>query len=129
MEGRFNLSKPKTFQNWSVKKIKELGQRQKSLLRSAISATQVGGTIVYSTCTLAPEENEGVVDWILEREKGAVVLEEIELPEGLSSPAVLAWNNKEYSAELVKTKRIMPSSLYEGFFVAKLKKIRSTITY
>jgi 16S rRNA (cytosine1407-C5)-methyltransferase len=127
MEGRFNLTKPKTFQNWSVKKIKELAQRQKSLLRSAISATQLGGTIVYSTCTLAPEENEGVIDWVLGQSKGAVILEEVILPDGISSEPILKWNDKEYSPEVAKTKRILPSSRYEGFFVAKLKKVRSTV--
>lgn len=123
MEGRFNTTKPKTIENWSIKKIKELATRQKSLLRSAVSATQVGGTIVYSTCTLAPEENEGVIDWILEREKGKVVLEPVELPEELAAPAVMAWDGKVFSEEVALTKRITPSSHYEGFFVAKLRKV------
>lgn len=123
MEGRFNLNKPKTMENWSIRKIKELSARQKSLLRSAVSATQVGGTIVYSTCTLAPEENEAVIDWILEREKGKVVLEPVELPEELAAPAVMAWDGKIFSNEVSLTKRITPSALYEGFFVAKLRKI------
>jgi 16S rRNA (cytosine1407-C5)-methyltransferase len=126
MEGRFNLFKPKTLENWSVKKIKELANRQKSMLRSAISATQVGGSIVYSTCTLAPEENEGVVDWILKREAGKVVLEEISIPEELATPAILQWGNHQYSNEVEKTKRILPSNLYEGFFIAKFKKVATS---
>ncbi len=40
---------------------------QKELLESAIHATKIGGTIVYSTCTLTPEENEGVVLEMLRR--------------------------------------------------------------
>ena len=126
MEGRFNLQKPKTLENWSVKKIKELSNRQKSMLRSAISATQVGGVIVYSTCTLSPEENEGVVDWILKREAGKVVLEEVSIPDELISPAILEWANHQYTNEVQKTKRILPSSLYEGFFIAKFKKVASS---
>ncbi len=126
MEGRFNLQKPKTLENWSVKKIKELSNRQKSMLRSAISATQVGGTIVYSTCTLSPEENEGVVDWILKREAGKVILEEVTIPDELITPAILEWSNHQYSKEVQKTKRILPSSLYEGFFIAKFKKVASS---
>ena len=70
MEGTFVTSKPKTYEYWSVKAIKELVQRQKWLLRSAVSATKPGGTIVYSTCTLEPEENEKIIEWILKKEQG-----------------------------------------------------------
>lgn len=127
MEGRFNLHKPKTLENWSVKKIKELSHRQKNMLRSAVSATKPGGVLVYSTCTLAPEENEAVIDWILHKEKGKVILEDVVIPEGITSPAVLAWQNKTYHPSIVKTKRILPSRYYEGFFVAKLRKVSSTM--
>jgi NOL1/NOP2/sun family putative RNA methylase len=122
MEGRFNLQKPKTLENWSVKKIKELANRQKNMLRSAISATKVGGVIVYSTCTLSPEENEGVIDWILQKEDGRVVLEAVKIPAEVVSTAVTEWNGKTFNPQVQLTKRIFPSSLYEGFFVARLRK-------
>ena len=102
MEGTFTTTNPKTYEHWSPKEIKELVQRQKWLLRSGISATKPGGIIVYSTCTLEPAENEQVIEWILKKEKGKV--------------------------ELVKpVERIYPSAIMEGFFVATLKKIESTI--
>src|SRR3989338_4451154 len=41
--------------------IAKMARLQSELLEAAIHATKVGGTIVYSTCTLTPEENEGVV--------------------------------------------------------------------
>ncbi len=126
MEGRFNLQKEKTLENWSVKKIKELANRQKNILRSAISATKVGGEIVYSTCTLSPEENEGVIDWILHKEKGKVVVDTVEIPDELASPPVIAWMGKQFNADVAHTKRIIPTSLYEGFFIAKLRKISSS---
>ncbi len=102
MEGTFTTTNPKTYEHWSPKEIKELVQRQRWLLRSAISATKVGGTIVYSTCTLEPAENEQIIEWILKKEKGKV-----ELAESMT--------------------RILPSEIMEGFFVAKLKKVASTI--
>jgi len=40
---------------------------QRALLEAAIHACKVGGRIVYSTCTLTPEENEAVVFAILQR--------------------------------------------------------------
>lgn len=45
---------------------------QRELLEAAIHATKVGGRIVYSTCTLTPEENEGVVLSMLERFKDSI---------------------------------------------------------
>jgi 16S rRNA (cytosine1407-C5)-methyltransferase len=127
MEGRFSEEDPDTFADWSLKKIKELSARQKHLLRSAVTATQPGGVIVYSTCTLAPEENEAVVDWLLEKENGAVELEEIALSGLEMLPGITEWQGKKFRPELTKTRRILPSSLMEGFFVAKLRKIRSNI--
>ena len=45
----------------SVENIQKMHRLQQELLESAIHATNVGGRIVYSTCTLTPEENEGVI--------------------------------------------------------------------
>lgn len=69
MEGRFTYDDPDSYKDWSVKRLKDMMSLQKWILRSAISATKPGGTIVYSTCTLSPEENEQVIDWILKKKK------------------------------------------------------------
>ncbi|MEK7165916.1 MAG: RsmB/NOP family class I SAM-dependent RNA methyltransferase [Patescibacteria group bacterium] len=127
MEGRISLTDPKTYFEWSEKRIKQLSVRQKYLLRSGISSAKVGGSIVYSTCTLSPEENEGVIDWILKKEKGVVVLETIEVPGINFSPGLTSWRNNQYESSLSLTRRIMPSRKMEGFFVAKLKKIKSNV--
>ncbi len=108
MEGKFDVSDPKTYSHWSLKKVKNLSKLQRWMLRSAVSATKIGGTIVYSTCTLSPEENEQVIDWILEKEKGNIILEKISIE---NLPLIKGY--------------ILPSKTMEGFFVAKLKKIKS----
>lgn len=127
MEGRININDEKSFLDWSIKKIHYLEEVQKFLLRSAVSATKPGGIIVYSTCTLAPEENEGVIDWILKREKGRVIVEEISLTLSEKSAALQHWQTKSFDDQVKKTVRILPSQLMEGFYLAKLRKTSSTI--
>ncbi len=127
MEGRIYCGDPKTYQDWSEQKIRDLSVRQQHLLRSAVTSCKVGGTIVYSTCTLAPEENEGVINWLLEREKETVEVETISIPGIEGMPGLFAWNGQNYNPEVRNSLRILPSGTMEGFFVAKLRKIGSNI--
>lgn len=121
MEGRFNTAKPKTWSNWSPKKVKELSLRQRSLLRSAVSATQPGGVIVYSTCTLSPEENEGVIEWILKKEP-TLSVEPIQIAGLVTQPPLKHWKKQVFSPGVANSVRILPTELMEGFFVACLRK-------
>lgn len=127
MEGRFRADRPKTIADWSIRKIKDLAERQKFMLLSAISCTRPGGRIVYSTCTMAPEENEAVVAWALKKVKGAVVIEEPQRLPVSMSPGLTEWQNSSFGSELQKTRRIIPSSQYEGFYVAVLQKVHSNL--
>jgi len=127
MEGRFHTFEPESYKGWLVKKVRNLSRLQKWILRSAVSATKVGGRIIYSTCTLSPEENEEVIDWILEKEKGKVQVEKISVAGCQLSDAVMGWDGKKYNPEVGKTARILPSETMEGFFVASLRKIKSTV--
>lgn len=126
MEGRIRCDDPKTYQDWSPKKIKQLSKLQKYLLRSAISATRVGGTIVYSTCTLAPEENEEVVEWVVEKTSSALAVERIQLPNMQFQNGLTSWKKKEFK-HTKNCARIFPSQEMEGFFIAKIKKLASTL--
>lgn len=128
MEGRFNIKDSKSYQGWSSNKVKQLSQMQKFLLRSAISCTKVGGMIVYSTCTLSPEENEEVVDWILEKEVGNIEIEKIDLKIEGGMPGISEWGTKQYNPQVTKALRILPNENMEGFFVAKFRKIKSNIS-
>lgn len=122
MEGRMDLSNPQTYEDWSLRKIKRLSTEQKGILRSVIRCVKPGGTIVYSTCTLAPEENEEVVDWILEKESGNLTIEPIELDSVPRLPILRQWNTRTYREEVQGCLRIAPTQEWEGFFVVKLKK-------
>ncbi len=124
MEGRINLDDPKSFEDWSPKKSKKLSKLQQYILRSAISATKIGGDIVYSTCTLSPDENEAVVAWVLEKTNGAVITEPISIPT-LDNYTLSTWGKKSFTH--INCLRINPTPQLEGFFIAKLHKVRSTL--
>lgn len=127
MEGRFNTFEATSYNHWSLKKVKNLAKLQKWLLRSAVSAVKKGGTVVYSTCTLSPEENEEVIDWILEKEKGKIKLEDIDIPALSFFPGLSTWEKTIFNDDMTKTKRIIPSEIMEGFYIAKIRKIDSNI--
>lgn len=127
MEGRFCTLDEKSYRDWSLKKVKELASMQRFLLRAGVSATKVGGLIVYSTCTLAPEENEGVVNWILEKEKGAVEVETVSISLPNTQSGIVEWNGKAFDPSLTNTLRVLPSKTMEGFFVALLRKTKPTV--
>ncbi|MEN9327584.1 MAG: hypothetical protein RI947_392 [Candidatus Parcubacteria bacterium] len=127
MEGTFNVHDASTYANWSLKQIKRLAQQQKWMLRSAVSATKPGGIIVYSTCTLAPEENEEAIEWIMTKEKGNLEILSVDLPSLPFSSGITEWKHKKLGEDLKHTLRITPSATMEGFFVAKMRKLRSNV--
>lgn len=122
MEGRIHFSDPKSYTFWSPGKVRELVQIQRFLLKAAISACKPGGTIVYSTCTLSPEENEGVIDWILEKQPH-VSIDNFQLTNVPFLQGKRVWKEKTYHESVQETKRILPSMEFEGFYIAKLKKL------
>ncbi len=120
-EGLININKPKDLQYWSRPHIKRLQSLQKKLIMNAWSLLSPGGILVYSTCTMAPEENEAVVDYLLRRAENAEVVEMKITPENAVAP-VMQWNNKQYDTRINSTLRLAPASKIEAFYVAKLTK-------
>jgi NOL1/NOP2/sun family putative RNA methylase len=117
-------STPKTYLMWNIKTIDNLPRIQTKLCESAFEILKKGGEMVYSTCTHAPEENEGVVDFMLEKFKGRIEIEEVSLPIK-PRKGIPKWNEKEYNKEIIKCNRIYPQDNdTEGFFLAKFKKIK-----
>ena len=119
-EGTLRLS-PKTASMFNLNLIKKLSSTQKSLLLNALKILKVGGEIVYSTCTHAPEENEEIISYILNN--FPVEIQEVKLPLK-TKQGITAWQNKEYNKKVEKCVRIyQQDNNTEGFFIAKLKKI------
>ncbi|MFC1731409.1 NOL1/NOP2/sun family putative RNA methylase [candidate division KSB1 bacterium] len=113
----------KTLRMWNPTLGKRLGGAQKKLLQHAFNILNKGGTIVYSTCTMEPDEDEAVIDWFLDKNKDAR-LEEIKI-DLKRSPPILEFNGKKFNPEISKCLRIWPQDNdSEGFFVAKIKKLK-----
>ncbi len=112
-------SSPKTFLMWNPNMIKKLSSMQKKLLAYALKCLKKHGTLVYSTCTHAPEENESVIDFALKN--FPVKIEQISLPIKYRK-GITSWYEESYNEKLKDCCRIYPQDNdSEGFFVAKIK--------
>ncbi len=116
-----------TDKDWFNKKtldgIKERARLQKELLKAAVKVLKPCGTLVYSTCTLEPEENEMNIDWLLKK-CPELKLEKIELEIG--DPGFTEVFGEKLNPELSKCKRLWPHKTgTEGFFIALLCKTRA----
>lgn len=119
--GEWTIRKDKSALNfWNEKWIQKLASLQKRLIKEAFHTLKPGGELVYSTCTLSPEENEYVVLDLLNSYK-----EEAEL-----IPINRSWTikkNNEFWLDWVL--RVWPHDFdTEWFFVAKIKKTKETVS-
>lgn len=119
-EGRIHSGDHAAHEDWSLAKVRRLASLQKSLLHAGIDALRPGGTLIFSTCTFAPEENELVLQRALElyRDQIRVVPIPLNIPD--SVPALSSWQGDSLDPSIANARRIQPPS--EGFFIAKLLK-------
>lgn len=90
-------------------------ERQKRLIEEAIKHLKINGTLVYSTCSILKEENEEIIKYILNKYNN-IKLDYIDYNKYKDIPVL--------SSELEGTLTILPNKYYEGFFVAKLIRIK-----
>ena len=129
-EGRFRDDDAETTRYWSRRKIKEMRGAQRSLLFSAVQCLRPGGRLVYSTCTFAPEENEGVVAKALRTFGDRIEVVDAGLPSALDpnvQPGLASWNGRAFPDAVGCARRILPDGRFEAFFVAALTKHASTV--
>ena len=106
---------------WKEKDYKRFTKLQKGLLNKACEMAPSGSTIVYSTCTFSPEENEKVISEIIDNHP--VKVENIGINGLKTSPGITEWNGKRYNKEVEKCMRIWPHhNDTDAFFVARLEK-------
>jgi len=92
---------------------------QVALLDRAIESLKKGGEVVYSTCSIAPEENELVIDAILKKRSDVEVVDS----GAAGSPGVTRYLGWEFPFA-GKCRRLWPHiHRSEGFFVCKLRRV------
>ncbi|HHI04045.1 MAG TPA: NOL1/NOP2/sun family putative RNA methylase, partial [Candidatus Woesearchaeota archaeon] len=114
----------KTLKMWNPNMVKRIAGTQRQLIDVAFNCLKPGGVMTYSTCTLEPEENEAIIDFLLNKYENAK-LEKIELNIKYSN-AIKSFEGAEYSKEVEKCLRIWPQDNDTcGFFVAKINKTKT----
>lgn len=111
--GTLNIKDSK-YKNYFTKElIDKCVKTQRRLIKKAYKLLKKGGELIYSTCSLLKEENEDIIDYALEN--GFKI----------DFCKIKNDNNKWSAGSSVNEGvyiKIFPNKLYEGFFVAKLKK-------
>jgi NOL1/NOP2/sun family putative RNA methylase len=110
---------PDALDSWSLDHVEAIAGVQKAILGRAIDVTRAGGTVVYATCTFAPEENEAVLDHALQVHDCDVVDFELAVE---CAPGVTEWHGESYAQAVRRAKRVYPHhNDTGGFFCAKLE--------
>ena len=107
--GTINILNEKDLKAFSIKLVENSARLQKSLLKKALEVLKPGHSMIYSTCSILKMENEDVLKSVLNKN--------IEL-------LPLDINVELLTQSIPNTYTIKPSNKYEGFFIAKIKKIR-----
>ena len=96
--------------NFNKELIDRSSRTQEELLRKALKILKPGGEMIYSTCSILSQENEEILKKVVQK-SGAEIIP-IEVAEGV--PVL--------PTSITGVLCVAPTDLYEGFFVAKIKK-------
>jgi len=99
-------SHPHAWERYSEKVSRTLSRVQRVMILRAFDALRQGGTLVYSTCTLSPEENEKVVEFLLRKRRAQLLPISTPWKEGMGMVTLYPWEVES-----------------EGFFIAKVRKL------
>jgi NOL1/NOP2/sun family putative RNA methylase len=108
-------------QKWNEKIVSRFAERQRKLILKAFDLLAPGGVLIYSTCTFAPEENEGVIDWLLQNRPARLL--PIDLPNIKLAEPVTEWQGMTFNHECRHALRVWPHhNDTDGFFIARIQK-------
>lgn len=119
--GNFQIDKD-WFSKRTIEQFRERSELQKEMLMAAASVLKDNGALVYSTCSLEPEENEFVAEWAIGQL--GLKLERINPAEvGVGEPALTNIFGRAMDQEVTKCLRLWPHrSKTQAFFIAKFRK-------
>lgn len=100
--------------NINEKLIEESSKIQYQLLKKAISILKSGHEMIYSTCSILKKENEENVNKILKECKAELVPIEEDIFKDIP----------QLPSQIEGTICVCPTNLFEGFFIAKLRKVK-----
>lgn len=105
----------------SAPAIRRLAGVQAMLILRGFDLLRIGGRLVYSTCTFAPEENEAIVAHLLEQRRAKIIPLSVPFPH---TSAVTSWDGARYPEEVAGCLRIYPHHLDSGGgFVARIERV------
>jgi len=107
---------------WSPDASRKFAGLQKRLILAGYEALRPGGVMVYSTCTMAPAENEAVVADLLRRRPDALV-REAGLPGLKMRPGLTSWDGEDLPEAVGRCRRVLPQDNdTEPFFVTLIQR-------
>ena len=108
----------------TLNEIESLAARQLRLLESALRAAKPGGQVVYSTCTLSPQENELVLAALLKRYPDQFRIEDVSARLPSPAPALTNIHGDKLPDQVGQALRLWPHRFgTAGFFAARLTKL------
>ena len=110
--GTINLENKKLEQTFTKELLKKSIKTQEELLKKAINILKTGKEMVYSTCSILSCENEEIIQKILKEKKTEIVPIKFK---GMDNLPLLP-------TKIEGTLCVSPNELYEGFFIAKIRK-------
>ncbi len=111
--GTLNLNDENVFKYFNQKLVEKSAKTQFTLLKKALRILKTGKEMVYSTCSILSCENEDIVNKVLQTEKAEIVPIQFD---GINDLPLLPV--KTYG-----TLCVCPNDIYEGFFIAKIRKL------
>ena len=110
-----------------VEDLSRQAERQRAILTAAVRAVRPGGRVVYSTCSLEPEENEQVVSAVLGDAAGARVFSLAKRMDEMRGEGVLLESAAERLQACITPEgylRLLPGTFHtDGFFIALVEKL------
>ncbi len=109
----------KWFSKRKIEDIRKSAKFQRGILSAALEVLKPGGILVYSTCTLEPEENELNMQWLIDNYDAS--LEPIGV--NIGDKGIIYVFGKELHSSIADCRRFWPHKTgTEGFFIAKVRK-------